>query len=144
GLRLGPVVEVLLAAARGQAPHVRPLAVALLEALLGGVAVLVFPVVVLLGDAEVDERAGPEISESHLQGILIVEEERTYPHVRRPFFGGDGVVLRRPHRELAQAVLGAELPQPREPGAGLLRRRRGRRHRRQSLYVVTEIGGEVG
>ena len=57
GLGLRPVVEVLPAPARRQPADVRPLAVALLEALLGGVAVLVLPVVVLLGDAEVDERA---------------------------------------------------------------------------------------
>src|SRR5207302_6837084 len=57
GFGLGPVVEVLPAAARRQASDVRPFAVALLEALLGGVAVLVLPIVVLLGDAEVDERA---------------------------------------------------------------------------------------
>jgi hypothetical protein len=57
GFRLGPVVEVLVAPARRQAADVRALAVALLQALLGRVPVLVLPVVVLLGDAEVDEGA---------------------------------------------------------------------------------------
>src|SRR4029078_13688227 len=60
--RLRPVVEVLPAPTRRAAPDVRPLAGALLEALLGGVPVLVVPVVLLLGDAEVDEGPVPEVS----------------------------------------------------------------------------------
>jgi hypothetical protein len=55
--RAGPVVVVVAAAPRSQPADVRTLAVALLEALLGGVPVRIVPVVVLLGDPEVDERA---------------------------------------------------------------------------------------
>src|SRR5579862_4022408 len=66
--RLGPVVVLVPATPRRQPADVRPLAVALLEALLGGVSVLVLPVLVLLGDAEVDERAVPEVAEGHPDG----------------------------------------------------------------------------
>src|SRR5690349_6141430 len=57
------------APARRQPAHVRALAVALLEALLGGIPVGVVPFVVLFGDAEVDERARPEIAERHRRGF---------------------------------------------------------------------------
>src|SRR5690606_18592378 len=65
-LRVGPVIELLLAAPRGQSADVRPVAVALLERLLRDVAALVVVVLVLLGDAEVDERAVPEVAEAHV------------------------------------------------------------------------------
>src|SRR5206468_6401716 len=67
-LGVGPVVELLAAAARADAPHarVRTLAVRALELLVRGVAVLVPVVVVLLGDAEIDECAVPEIAEAHV------------------------------------------------------------------------------
>ena len=64
GIRVGPVVEVALPAPRGQPADVRALAVGALEILLGQVAVLV-PVVVLLGDPEVDERPVPNVCKSH-------------------------------------------------------------------------------
>src|SRR5581483_9788211 len=62
----GPVVVVVVAAAGGQPAHVRSrtLDVRLLELLLGQVPV-VPAVVVLLGDAEIDERPVPEIAEAH-------------------------------------------------------------------------------
>ena len=55
------VVELVAAAA--QAPDVRPLAVAVLDLGLGGRLVVV--VVIVLGEAEVDEGAMPGIAESH-------------------------------------------------------------------------------
>src|SRR5205814_324362 len=63
-LRVGPVVEVVLPAARGQPPDVRALAVRALEVFLGEVAVLI-PFVVLFGDPEVDEGAAPDVSKCH-------------------------------------------------------------------------------
>src|SRR5262249_35548601 len=65
-LGLGPVVEVPAIAARLQAPHVRALGIGALELLVRRVAVLI-PVVllVLLRDAEVDERPAPNVSNSH-------------------------------------------------------------------------------
>src|SRR5579862_525652 len=66
GLGLGPVLELLRAAPRCQPADVRPLAIALLERLLGGVELLVSVVlVVLLGNPEVDERAAPEVPQAH-------------------------------------------------------------------------------
>src|SRR6185503_3235886 len=64
GIRIGPVVEIALAAPRGQPPDVRALAVRALEVLLGQVPVLV-PLVLLLGDPEVDERTVPNVCKSH-------------------------------------------------------------------------------
>ena len=63
-LRVGPVLELARPAARRQPADVRALAVGALELLVRDVAVLV-PVLVLLGDAEVDERAVPEVGEAH-------------------------------------------------------------------------------
>ena len=53
------VVDLVAAAARGEAPDVGPLAVALLEVALGlaGVDLLLLVRVAVLGEAEVDERA---------------------------------------------------------------------------------------
>src|SRR6266540_7056873 len=62
-LRVGPVVELAIAAAWGQPPDVRPLRVAALEVLVGDVAVLV--PVLLLGDAEVDEGLVPHVRKAH-------------------------------------------------------------------------------
>ena len=63
-LGLRPVVEVTLPPGR-QAPHVRSLAVRAVE-LLGRVALLVpLLVVLLLRDAEVDERAVPDVGKAH-------------------------------------------------------------------------------
>src|SRR5262249_25056572 len=62
-LRIGPVV-VLFPAPPRKPPHVGAIVVRALELLVGDVAVLV-PVVVLLGDAEVDERTAPEVSKAH-------------------------------------------------------------------------------
>src|SRR5215216_1669143 len=70
GVRVGPVVEVLLPAPRSEPAHVRPLAVGAPQLLLGEVAVLV-PVVLLLGDAEVDERSVPNVCKSHGFGMLL-------------------------------------------------------------------------
>src|SRR6476646_8069189 len=61
---VGPVVVVASAAAR-QPADIRAVVVRPLELLVRGVAVLV-PVVVLLGDAEVDEGAAPEVGEAHV------------------------------------------------------------------------------
>src|SRR5215204_212649 len=81
-LRIGPVVEVALrAATRRQPPDVRPLAVAPLELLLGGVAVLV-PVLVLLGDSEVDKRAIPDVGKTHGCRILVAEQAGSQAHER--------------------------------------------------------------
>jgi hypothetical protein len=68
-MRLGPVLEFRAPAPRSQPAHVRALAVGIgaLEILLGGVGFLV-PVLVLLDDAEVDERAAPDVSDSHGAG----------------------------------------------------------------------------
>src|SRR5581483_5762768 len=64
--RLRPVVVLVRAAARREATDVRPLAVALLEAFLGRVGLVVVVVVlVLLRDAEVDERPRPQIAQAH-------------------------------------------------------------------------------
>ena len=63
-LRIGPVVEVPLAPPRRESADVRPLGIGPLKLLVGDVAVLV--PVVLLGDAEVDERPVPDIGEAHL------------------------------------------------------------------------------
>src|SRR5207248_1481377 len=63
--RVGPVVVVALPPARGQPAHVRAGAVAPLELLLRRIAVDVLVPLVLLGDAEVDERAVPDVCESH-------------------------------------------------------------------------------
>src|SRR2546421_303736 len=52
------------AAARRDPAHVRALRIRPLEVLVGDVAVLV-PVLVLLGDAEVDERAVPDVAQPH-------------------------------------------------------------------------------
>src|SRR5581483_890391 len=62
-LRVGPVV-VLVAVAPRQPADVGPVVVGALELLVRDVAVLV-PVLVLLGDAEVHERAVPEVGETH-------------------------------------------------------------------------------
>src|SRR5580765_4931227 len=63
GLRIGPVVVVVLPRAAGrQAAHVR-LLVSLGELFLGEIAVLV--PVLFLGDAEVDEGTSPDVGESH-------------------------------------------------------------------------------
>src|SRR3954469_9768149 len=65
-LRLGPVVELLAAAAAGlEAAHVRALCIGALELLVRRVAVLIPLVVVLLGDAEVDERSAPDVCKAH-------------------------------------------------------------------------------
>ena len=62
-LGVGPVVVVLAAAAPRREPaDVRPLGVVALELLVGEVAVLV--PVLLLGDAEVDERAVPDVAKA--------------------------------------------------------------------------------
>ena len=63
-LRIRPVVELLAAAAPvREAAHVRALGVRTLELLVGDVPVLV--PVLLLGDAEVDEGAVPDVCEGH-------------------------------------------------------------------------------
>jgi hypothetical protein len=62
------VVEVVVAAAAGggQAAHVGALAIAVLELRLGLVVVLVFGVgIALFGEAEVDERAMPGVTQGH-------------------------------------------------------------------------------
>src|SRR5919201_3767898 len=64
GLGIRPVVELALPAPRRQPPHVRPLGVRPLEVLVGDVALLV--PVVLLRDAEVDERPVPDVRKAHL------------------------------------------------------------------------------
>src|SRR5438128_943613 len=66
GVGIGPVVEFLASAAWRQPADVRALAVRALELLLGDITVLV-PLVVLLGDPEVDERAVPDVSKGHFQ-----------------------------------------------------------------------------
>src|SRR5213079_2891830 len=69
GVGVGPIVEFLSPAARRQAADVRTLAIGALELLLGDVAVLV-PLVVLLGDPEVDEGAVPDVCKAHFQRDL--------------------------------------------------------------------------
>src|SRR5436853_426909 len=66
GLRIGPVVRVLVAAAapRRESTDVRPVRVCTLKLLVGEVAVLV--PVLFLGDAEVDEGLVPDVGEAHL------------------------------------------------------------------------------
>src|SRR6185369_11339385 len=90
-----------------------------LELLVRRVAVLV-PVVVLLGDAEVDERATPEVSEAHAAwngnapngtNCLVRPEDGAYAHQRCALLGCNPVVLAGAHRELAEPVLAGELPQ---------------------------------
>src|SRR4029079_10159260 len=122
GLGVGPVVVVVVPRpARRKAAHVL-LLVPLRELVLGEIAVLV--PVLFLGDAEVDERTGPDIGESHAgrgwyrggptvptrlarpgaPGPRLVhgrsslaEERRADPHVGRSLLGGDPVVLARAH-----------------------------------------------
>src|SRR5207244_5764021 len=60
---VGPVVEVPPPPGREPA-YVRPLGVRALELLVREVALLV-PLLVLLGDPEVDERAVPDVGEAH-------------------------------------------------------------------------------
>src|SRR5919201_4480707 len=62
-LRIRPIVELTLSPARGQSPHVRPLGVGALEILVGDVFLVP---VVLLGDAEIDERPVPDVRKAHL------------------------------------------------------------------------------
>src|SRR4029077_290795 len=98
--------------------HVRAVAVGPLD-VLGYVPVLV-PVLVLLGDAEVHERAIPEVSKAHAvrngnaragTKPLRAPEHRADAHVRRPLLGGDAVVLARAHGQLGQPVSLGELTQ---------------------------------
>src|SRR4029079_15396324 len=77
-LRLGirPVVEILLPpAARRQAADVRALAVPAGQTPLGEVAILI-PLVVLLGDPEVDEGAVPDVCEAHDWRMLTLVQDR--------------------------------------------------------------------
>ena len=60
------VVELVAAAARGEAAHVRALAVAVLELRLGLVGLVTLVGIVVLGKAEVDERAVPGVAEGHI------------------------------------------------------------------------------
>ncbi len=134
------------APARGQPPDVRALAIALLEALLGRVSVLVVPVVVLLGDAEVDERAIPEVAERHGVSVdrSVLKEQRSDPDVGRALLGRDAEVLRRAHRELERgrarrrARAAARTTGATPPGS------RRRRHRRQAADAVAEVAGDLG
>src|SRR5205814_6830181 len=63
--RVRPVVIVAVTSPGCEPAHVRARAVAALELLLGRVAVDVLVPLVLLGDPEVDERAVPDVCESH-------------------------------------------------------------------------------
>ena len=68
GLVLGEdVVELVAPATRGQAAHVRALAVAVLELRLGLVGLVTLVGIVVLGEAEVDERAVPGVPEGHVR-----------------------------------------------------------------------------
>src|SRR5207253_5285098 len=75
GLGIRPVVELAFAPARCKAAHVRPLGVRTLEILVGDVAFLV--PVVLLGDAEVDERPVPDVGKAHFGGNLTLRIGQT-------------------------------------------------------------------
>src|SRR6185503_6517763 len=136
------------------------LLVPLRELVLGEIAVLV--PVLFLGDAEVDERTGPDIGESHagrgwyrggptvptgrarpgapgprlVRGrSSLAEERRADPHVGRSLLGGDPVVLARAHRELAQPVLLGELAEAAEVRPRSLGVCGGGRHRHQPPHV---------
>ena len=117
------VVELVAPAA--QAPDVGPLAVAILDLRLGRRVVVV--VVILLGEAEVDERAVPGVAESHRcrcvfarragflpmlvirgrRGGPLMVQLRADPHDCRALLDGDEVVLRGAHRQVLQAALAA-------------------------------------
>jgi hypothetical protein len=84
-------------------PDVRTVTVSAVKLLLG-VERLVVPVFVLLDDPEVDERAAPDVSNTHERGILTGEQEGADADERRTFLDRDPVVLRRPHRELGEIV----------------------------------------
>src|SRR5207244_10356589 len=75
GLRIGPIVELTLAPAGGEPTHVRALRVRALDVLVGDVALLV--PVVLLGDAEVDERPVPDVGKAHFGGNLTLRIGQT-------------------------------------------------------------------
>ena len=77
-----------------------PATIRLLEMLVRDVSVLV-PLFLLLGDAEVDEGAVPEIREAHRASILalfpgrdlVMEQRLADPDERRAFLDCDAVVL---------------------------------------------------
>src|SRR5581483_1656989 len=136
GLGLRPVVVLVPAPARRQPPDVRALAVALLEALLGGVSVLVVPLVVLLGDAEVHERAIPQVAQRHGAQSKPVRRRtarsrrgRTWPP-RRPRFRSPGSSPSRARRVGAAPPVRADggttaaTPRPPRPPAASSKGRR--------------------
>ena len=120
---------------RGKPAHVRALAVAVLELRLGLGVGSSSSYVVLLGEAEVDERAVPGVAERHAyvrrtsyrlpRGESSVRSSRSVQpradaHDRRALLDGDREVLGGAHRQLAQAVLGRQLAQRGEPAAAVL------------------------
>src|SRR5207245_3312466 len=78
-------------------------------------------------------------------GMSLPVQDRADADVRRALLRRDAVVLARPHRELAQAVLGCELAEtaevrPRGFGISGLRRHR---HQAAHVSVEREEGGEL-
>ena len=95
-------------------------------------SVIVVPaLVVLLGDAEVHERAVPDVADAHAS-ILSLEQHRAHPDERRALLRGDPVILRRAHGELGQAVVGRQLAQAAKVRPRRFRIASERRHRREA------------
>src|SRR5262249_60248890 len=117
GVGIRPVVELAPAAARRQPADVRTLAVSPFELLFGHVAVLI-PLVVLFGDAEIDESSVPDVGEPHFQGILTSVENGSDADEGGAFLDRYPVILARPHGQLREAALGGELAQAAEVRAG--------------------------
>src|SRR5262249_4861937 len=85
-LWIGPVVELALATSRCESTDVRTLGVRALEILVRDVAL--FVPVVLLGDAEVDERPVPDVRKPHRAPNVtprtgLIRRGRTSPPPRR-------------------------------------------------------------
>src|SRR6185312_16646054 len=126
-VRIGP--RVLLAASR-QPAHVRPVPAPVVALdLLVADGEIVVPLLVL-GDAEVDERPVPDVGEAHdgayrnpVRGRetagrsprSVAEEDAADANQRRALLDRDTPILRRPHRELREPVALRQLAQAPEP-----------------------------